>query len=50
MSSAMACFMRPDSLYTDVVVNTYCQCLNKNFPIIMFIRINVLQDIFFFLS
>lgn len=28
----MACFMRPDSLYTDVAVNTCCQCLNKNFP------------------
>lgn len=24
--------MRPDSLYTDVAVNTCCQCLNKNFP------------------
>lgn len=31
MSSVMACFMRPDSLYTDVVVNTYCQCLDKKF-------------------
>lgn len=32
LSSVMACFMWPDSLYTDIAVNTYCQCLNKNFP------------------
>lgn len=32
LSSVRACFMRPDSLYTDVAVNTCCQCLNKNFP------------------
>lgn len=50
LSSVMACFMWPDSPYIDVVVNTCCHCLNKNFPIITFIRINVLPDIFFFLS
>lgn len=28
----MVCFMRPDSAYTDIAVNTCRQCLNKNFP------------------
>lgn len=32
LSSVMVCFMRPDSAYTDIAVNTCRQCLNKNFP------------------